>query len=347
MAKNLLEIFNILVPIKDLKPKNFRELARLVTLEEVAPGRPLFKPGETDKYTLYALSGEIILGGGAEAVTLAGGSEAARFPVGHNQPRHFSAIARTPATILRVDSAVLDMMLTWDQSAGCVVAEISTAGGADDDDWMTQMLQSRVFEKVPPMNIQSIFMRMEPAPVRAGQVIIKQGDEGDYYYVIRRGRARVTRKTTEQREVALAEIGVGDGFGEEALISNAPRNATVTMLSDGELMRLSKKDFVSLLTEPALKWVEFRAIPALLQQGAQWLDVRMEAEHRYSGIAGSINIPLAMLRIKAATLDPKRKYIVYCDTGSRSSAAAFLLGQRGFDVVVLKGGIGAARAPAA
>ncbi|MFP5345384.1 MAG: cyclic nucleotide-binding domain-containing protein, partial [Gammaproteobacteria bacterium] len=176
---------------------------------------------------------------------------------------------------------------------------------------------------------------------------IKQGDEGDYYYVIRRGRARVTRKTTEQREVALAEIGVGDGFGEEALISNAPRNATVTMLSDGELMRLSKKDFVSLLTEPTLKWVEFRAIPALLQQGAQWLDVRMEAEHRYSGIAGSINIPLAMLRIKAATLDPKRKYIVYCDTGSRSSAAAFLLGQRGFDVVVLKGGIGAARAPAA
>lgn len=92
------------------------------------------------------------------------------FP-GHNQPGQFSAIAKTPTTIMRVDSAMLDMMLTWDQSAGCVVAEISAAGGADDDDWMTHMLQSKVFEKVLPMNIQSIFMRMEPAPVRAGQII--------------------------------------------------------------------------------------------------------------------------------------------------------------------------------
>ncbi len=341
MAKSLLEMFKILVPIKGLKSVNLQELARQAALEEVAPGRPLFKQGEADKHTLYALSGEIILSGGPEPVTVVGGSEAARFPLGHNMGRRFSAIAKTPATILRVNSAMLDMMLTWDQSAGCVVAEISGAGGVDDDDWMTHMLQSRVFEKVPPMNIQSIFMRMEPAPVRAGQVVIKQGDAGDYYYVIRRGTARVTRKTSE-REVALAELGVGDSFGEEALIANAPRNATVTMLSDGELMRLSKKDFVSLLTEPALQWVEFKAVPALLQQGAQWLDVRMEAEHQNSGITGSINIPLAMLRIKANTLDPKRKYIVYCDTGSRSSAAAFLLGERGFDVRVLKGGIGAA-----
>lgn len=347
MAKSLLEIFRTLVPIKDLKPKNFQELARQAALEEATPGRPLFKPGEADKYTLYVLSGEIILSGGPEPIMLAGGSEAARFPIGHNQPKQFGAIAKTPATILRVDSAMLDMMLTWDQSAGCVVAEISGAGGVDDDDWMMHMLRSGVFEKVPPMNIQSIFMRMEPVPVQAGQVIIKQGDEGDYYYVIRRGKARVTRKTSEQREVALAELGAGDGFGEEALISKAPRNATVTMLSDGELMRLSKNDFVSLLTEPVLKWVEFRDVPALLQQGAQWLDVRMEAEHQNSGIKGSINIPLAILRIKAATLDPKRKYIVYCDTGSRSSSAAFLLEERGFDVVVLKGGVGATRPYAA
>ncbi len=152
----------------------------------------------------------------------------------------------------------------------------------------------------------------------------------------------MARETSERREIALVELGVGDGFGEEALISNAPRNATVTMLSDGELMRLAKKDFIPLLTEPALKWIEFRDVPALLQQGAQWLDVRMEAEHRHSGIADSINIPLAMLRIKAATLDPKRKYIIYCDTGSRSSASAFLMGERGFDVVVLRGGISAA-----
>ncbi|MCI0400965.1 MAG: rhodanese-like domain-containing protein [Gammaproteobacteria bacterium] len=46
-----------------------------------------------------------------------------------------------------------------------------------------------------------------------------------------------------------------------------------------------------------------------------------------------------MLRLKAGGLDPRRKYIVYCDTGRRSSAAAFLLNQRGFNAYILKGGL--------
>ena len=48
-----------------------------------------------------------------------------------------------------------------------------------------------------------------------------------------------------------------------------------------------------------------------------------------------------MLRLKVDSLDPKLSYIVCCDTGRRSSAAAFLLSERGFQTFVLKGGIGA------
>lgn len=339
MAKNLTELFKTLVPVKDIKPQNFPELERSTAMREVAAGRVLFKRGERDADTLYVLKGEVELwpeSGPVRVIT--GGSEAARYPLAHHQPRQVTASAKTSVTLLRIDSALLDLMLTWDQSTGCVVSEIQGDAEADGD-WMTRMLQSKVFLKVPPVNIQTMFMQMEAVPVRAGEVVITQGDAGDYYYIVKRGRCKVTRRSSDHRETTLAELSVGDSFGEEALISDAPRNATVTMLTDGELMRLSKAHFVALLREPLLRWVKFERAMSLTQAGAHWLDVRTEAEHQNQLIPGSLNIPLWMLRIRAADLDPGGQYIVYCDTGSRSASAAFLLSERGFDVHVLRGGL--------
>ena len=67
----------------------------------------------------------------------------------------------------------------------------------------------------------------------------------------------VTRETPLNKDgIKLAELGMGDTFGEEALISDAKRNANVTMLTDGTLMRLAKEDFRKLLNEPMLDWVD-------------------------------------------------------------------------------------------
>jgi len=52
-----------------------------------------------------------------------------------------------------------------------------------------------------------------------------------------------------------------------------------------------------------------------------------------------MNLPLYLLRHKLNVLDRKTPYVVYCDTGRRSSAAAFILNQRGFETAVLKGGL--------
>ena len=55
-------------------------------------------------------------------------------------------------------------------------------------------------------------------------------------------------------------------------------------------------------------------------------------------IAGSINIPLHEIRSMMGELDPSKDYVAYCQTGRRSSAAAFILAQHGFNVYVLEGG---------
>jgi rhodanese-related sulfurtransferase len=207
---------------------------------------------------------------------------------------------------------------------------------------MTLLLQSRAFHKIPPANLQAVFMRMQRIPCSAGDTVIRQGGEGDYFYAIVDGRCIVTRETPLNRDgVKLAELGKGDTFGEEALISGATRNATVSMLTDGVVMRLGKEDFNTLLNEPMLQWVDYEEAKAVVARGGRWLDVRLPSEFEHAHFDDALNIPLYFVRLKLKTLDTGVPYVACCDTGRRSSAAAYILSERGYDTYVLRGGIAA------
>jgi CRP-like cAMP-binding protein len=334
-------VLRLLIPASALNQESFHELSNKTYVEELSAGRPLFKIGDTDRKNTYVIEGEVQLTSDKGQVTsVIGGATAARHPLGNHQPRQHNAIARTACRIVRIDSDLLDVMLTWDQLSGIEVTEIHPAKEeSEGGDWMTRILQSRAFQQVPAANIQAMFMQMQEVPFKTGDVVIRQGDEGDYYYVIKTGKAKVTRPSKAGTELVLAQLNDGDAFGEEALLSEAKRNATVVMTSDGVLMRLSKADFNSLLKEPMLTWVKRPDAEARIAKGAKWLDVRLESEAANDGMKGAINIPLFMLRLKMEALDPNVEYIVYCDTGRRSSAAAFLLSERGFKAAVLEGGL--------
>jgi len=339
VEKNLLKT---LIPPSALTEENFKELAAKSFVENVAPGRAIVKKGEADKQAIYLLEGEVSITSEAGKVSIVkAGTPAAKHPLANFQPRQHTIVAKVPSRITRIDGDLLDILMTWDQLSGIEVGEIQVEEqqGDEGDEWMTHILQSKAFLQVPPANIQTMFMRIEEVPVKAGDVIIRQGDEGDYYYIIKQGKCKVTRTTKTNAQVTLATLKPGDAFGEEALLSDTKRNANVIMATDGALMRLSKKDFNSLLKEPMLNWVTNAQAEEMVKAGAVWIDVRLESEHKNSGIAGSLNIPLFMLRMKAGTLDPKKKYILYCDTGRRSSAGAFLLSERGMEAFCLKDGL--------
>jgi rhodanese-related sulfurtransferase len=256
-------------------------------------------------------------------------------------------IASDRIEYLSIDSDMLDVLITWDQTGVYEVGELragESAGVGGGDDWMTVLLQSRAFHRVPPANLQAVFMRMQRVPYSAGDTVIRQGEEGDYFYVIVNGTCAVSRETPLNRTgVRLAELGMGETFGEEALISGSRRNATVTMLTDGVLMRLAKEDFNSLLNEPMLHWVDLDRAEEIVAAGGRWLDVRLPSEYEHVHLEQSINVPLYFVRLKLKSLDPSVPYVVVCDNGRRSSAAAYILSERGFDASVLKGGIAATR----
>jgi len=327
-------------PLDGLKKDNLYALSKKTKIEEATAGQTLFKEADSEKRTVYIVSGNVELRADDEVIeTITGGTEAANNPVAPMLPRRCTAVAVDNVEYLSIDSDLLDVMLTWDQTGSYEVSELR---GEDDstDDWMTTLLQTQAFHKIPPANIQAIFMRLQQVNYKAGDVVLKQGEEGDYFYVITRGRCVVTRETPLNKEgIRLAELEVGHTFGEEALISEAKRNATVAMETDGTLMRLRKEDFRTLLNEPMLEWVDTKEADALIAEGGQWLDVRLPSEFEAYKKDGAVNVPLYFIRLKLKTLDSNVKYVVCCDTGSRSSAGAFILNERGFQTYVLRGGL--------
>ncbi|MEJ2344093.1 MAG: SUMF1/EgtB/PvdO family nonheme iron enzyme [Gammaproteobacteria bacterium] len=327
-----------LIPLNGLSKPHFEEVAKKGVVEELRAGKVLFKEGKRDGQTYFLLDGEVALLKGREIQsTVKAGTDTALHPLAPQQPRQLTARTTSRVTVLRIDTSLLDVLLAWDQSAAYEVTEIQSD---DDEDWMTRMLQSELFARLPATNIQQMIMRMESVQVKAGDVIVEQDGEGDYYYIIAQGSAVVSRKpSANARPIEVARLSDGDSFGEESLLSGAKRNATVKMSADGTLMRLSKQDFDALLREPLINQVGYAEARTRVDAGALWLDVRLPGEYQNGHLPGSINLPLASIRDAAADLDMGRAYVVCCDTGTRSAGAAFLLSQRGFDTIVLEGGL--------
>jgi len=91
---------------------------------------------------------------------------------------------------------------------------------------------------------------LEQVRFKAGDVIIRENDEGEAAYIIERGRVKVTREI-DGREIRLAELGPGEPFGEMSMIDEKPRSATVTALEDVVAREVHRETFFrSLQSDP-------------------------------------------------------------------------------------------------
>jgi CRP/FNR family cyclic AMP-dependent transcriptional regulator len=79
---------------------------------------------------------------------------------------------------------------------------------------------------------------------KAGDVVFREGDEAKELFVIKSGRVRV-----QIGNRTVTELGQNDIFGEMALIDSQPRSATVTAISDVELVPVSEKQFLFLVSQ--------------------------------------------------------------------------------------------------
>jgi CRP-like cAMP-binding protein len=334
-AKELEKLF----PLESLRVETREQLGLETSVNEYARGDVVFKAGDIDEDTIYVLDGELRLEypDGRTAVHAAGTTHG-RYSLNEAMPRRFTAkVVSSRAKIVRIGRRFLEKIITWDQ----VSRDASYRFNDGPNAWVFRLLRSHAFIRLPTGNLERMFQQFEEMPVKPGEIVMREGDAPDNFYVIREGTASVSKLLDGTQQV-VAYLREGDTFGEDALLSNSPRNATVRMMQGGRLMKLSKASFEAVLKPPMVSWVLPAEAARLVQDGAMLLDVRMPEEFAQRAIAGATNVPLYRLREDMpAKLPSGEPVVVYCNTGERSAAAAFVLNAQGYTVHALHGGLGA------
>ncbi len=325
-----------LIPISHFETSVLQQLCGMASVLQLTKGEEIYPAGSQDDFLYYLLEGAIVMiDRQSHQAVLDAKSDQSHYAFGSLKPRPASALVRSAkATIIRFNAKEFETLVTWhnqlNQKGQKSTEQPDDSENSPDQTWIMTLLRSRSFFRIPPENIETLVQRMEPVRFSPRQLVVRQGDEGSDYYVIREGRCRIL-----VNDETVAELGPMDTFGEEAILSDAPRNASVKMLTKGLLMRLSKADFKQLLVPPLIRQVIPKEAIEQAREGAILVDVRTLEEYQHHCLARSINIPLFILRAMLKVLDPEPTYIVYCETGLRSAAACFIMAQQGFKVLLM------------
>lgn len=324
-------------PFNQLSEERLSEVMNLVRIIEMRAGEVFQIRGGKDNDYLFVLEGnlEMIRNGAIQSLSGPGpGTEPAKAVVLSKDGASTTLLAREDSIICHAEPNLLDHIIAWD----AVMHELQ-AQDSEVHLRMEQVRNSLVFRRLPWECVEAAFERMTTVSAKAGEEVIRQGEAGDAFYIITSGSAEVWQMATlDDTQIKVADIGEGDAFGCEALISGKTRSETVRMTEDGTMLTLGKEDFDWLIGKQMIKAVNAKVALTMLETGYKLIDVRSAEEYECGRIPGAQLIPLFELRKRVAELDPQQRYIIYCHAGSRSSVAALRLTQAGFDVQTLEGG---------
>jgi len=327
-----------LTPLNALSPRRLQTLRQQLVPRQLHAGDLLFDPESAERLSYFLLTGALRMqsADGVQRRIAAGSPEGSHAFSASNRLNEVRALEAS--SVLAIDSSQLDRLLSWHQAHADLLLELVTAGELSD--WLEELLENPLFTKVPPENVRSMLAKLQAIELPAGHVLLHEGDAGDCCYFLKSGRAEVMIDHGNVGQV-VAELCVGACFGEEALLTDRPRNATVTLLEDACVLRLKRDDFIALLKAPVVRDLDLAQASELIVQGSQWLDVRLLEEYQRGHALQALNMPLHLLRLKARLLKQDRIYLCYCDSGKRSASAVFLLTQLGFTAYTLRGGLDA------
>ncbi len=336
-------ILQLFTPFDSLTLDQLERISPLCRTENFSRGAFLIKRGKRLPAVSYLLQGSVdLVDANFVSETVTDENNRHCFPL--SQPINdegtspVSAKAKTDVELLIVEHEAFELLKNWQEDITATLlpntVQESDKDDANQSDWISSLLDSPLFAQIPPVQLQKLFGLFKAVVFSAGEDVIKEGDEGDYFYVIETGFAKIHSRQSGD----IATLEAGDYFGEEALVGETIRNASITMESDGVLMQLGKEHFKDLLQEPLIRYVNVAELQQRIKEQMDYklIDVRLPVEHRKFHVQDSTNIPLSSLRNKLSELDQASTYVLTDDGGKRSEVAAHLLCQAGFSAVILQ-----------
>jgi CRP-like cAMP-binding protein len=307
---------------------------------EFHEGTELIKEGSPAEYFYLISKGEVEIlkdtkwGQKARINVIGQGKAFGEMALITSSPRYCSVKAKTDVELLKLHKKDFKEIVNTDPVISRMSGKI-----VDSYLYFDQLKTLQPFALLDPEKMDALTDKLEEKKYEPGENIIIQGETGDTYYIIKSGKAAVLKKMLTDEPEHVATLEAGNGFGEEALITNSKRNATVKAIDKTIVWTLSKSDFDSVMTSSFLEEVDPEDVLSETSEQSNYLDVRMRMEFDEEHIPDAINIPLDELRNRYSELDPSREYYVYCLVGSRSASATFLMNSQGFKAKNIKGGI--------
>ncbi len=208
----------------------------------------------------------------------------------------------------------------------------------DADRVVANIVKSELFCNLGTDLLSELLGVMEVRRVRSGATVMKQGERSDLFFVLAAGNAVVTHMGEGQKEERiLAKLAEPTGFGDEALLDEKFHCVTVKMESDGIILRITRDAFADFVAERVVNWIAQEEATESDDVSNVWLWVD-EKSRRIKVREGTMEVPLCQLRERMIELNRESHYFCCSGDGRASSVAAFLLEQRGFNAVAIRGG---------
>ena len=311
------------------------EAAKRIETVVLPKGTEIIRQNSPADYLYFVKEGEVEItkrtrhGQNARITSLKSGETFGEMALLTCSPRNNNVTALTEVTLLRLRRTDFDAVIMMDSTMKSIIENQICEYKSYNEIKTLQPLAL-----IAPEKMMVLMDKFAHKTFPKGETIIKEGEAGDFYYIIKEGKASVIRG-----DDTIDTISTGDGFGEEAIIRDHKRNATITALTDTTVLALNKNDFNSLLKKSFLDFTFPEEVSEDEMAKYIFIDARVPAEYEEEHIAGAVNIPLEELRGKFHELDPNQQYLTYCTNDSRGMAAAFLMAAQGFNAKNLRSGL--------
>lgn len=225
----------------ELRLHEISTLARLFRTESFASGREIIRQGEVgDKFYLIK-KGRVVVrvrgenGVEEEVARLGEGDFFGEIALLKEVPRTATCVGDGEVEVWSLDKASFTQYV---KSRFDVSTSVERAIGT-----IRLLTQMPLFRELTPSQMRQLALRFTPRKIAAGASIIRQGEPGEEFFVIEKGECAVKMRNGSGQEKEVAKLKKGEYFGEMALLSHAPRSATVEATQPTDILVLSKKDF--------------------------------------------------------------------------------------------------------
>jgi putative peptide zinc metalloprotease protein len=229
--------------LRTLPPASLDRLAHAARVREVAQGSAIVRQGERGDEFFVVAQGEavvIVREAGEDSLVERKGpgdffGERALLGTGIRQA---TIKAVTPMKLL-----VFDHKAFWKELGGVVAWESQVRAALQERERLRAV---PLLSDATPRQLDLLAVKLAVQPFQRGDPLMRQGDRGDAFYIVREGQVDVLARENG-RSRRLSVLGPGEYFGEIALLRNQPRMATVRGKTEGSVWRLERQDFRDLL----------------------------------------------------------------------------------------------------